>query len=96
VVNDTPQLLYLLHQKAGWAPGSVWTAAENLDPIGIRYPDLLVRSELLYQLRYPGPRLEAKSMKISLNTKYTKYVTGYCKYSLAINRSVGVVIFTDF
>jgi len=26
-------------QEAGWAPGPVWTGAENLDPTGIRSPD---------------------------------------------------------
>jgi hypothetical protein len=25
-------------QEAGWAPGPVWTGAENLAPTGIRYP----------------------------------------------------------
>jgi len=43
--------------KAGWAPGPVWTAAENLAPTGIRSPDGLVRSESLYRLRYPDPPL---------------------------------------
>ena len=41
-------------QEAGWAPGSVWTGAENLTPIGIRSPDRPVRSESLYRLGYPG------------------------------------------
>jgi hypothetical protein len=43
-------------QEARWAPGPVWTGAENLVPIGIRSPDLPVRSESLYRLSYPGPR----------------------------------------
>jgi hypothetical protein len=34
-------------QKAGWAPGPVWTGAENLVPTGIRSPDHPVRSESL-------------------------------------------------
>ena len=42
-------------QEAGWAPGPVWTGAENLDPTGIRSPDHPARSESLYPLRYPGP-----------------------------------------
>jgi hypothetical protein len=42
-------------QKAWWAPGPVWTAAENLAPTGIRSPDRPARSESLYRLRYPGP-----------------------------------------
>jgi hypothetical protein len=40
-------------QKAGWAPGPVWTGAENLAPIGIRSPDRQARSQSLYQLSYP-------------------------------------------
>jgi hypothetical protein len=37
-------------QEAGWAPGSVWTDAENLTSTGIRSPDLPARSESLYRL----------------------------------------------
>jgi hypothetical protein len=44
-------------QEAGWAPGSVWTVAENLAPTGIRSPDCPARSESLYRLRYPGPQV---------------------------------------
>jgi len=43
-------------QDAGWAPGSVWTGAENLAPTGKRSPDHPTRSESLYRLSYPGPR----------------------------------------
>ena len=41
-------------QEAGWAPGPVWTGAENLAPTGIRSPDRAARSQSLYQLRYPA------------------------------------------
>jgi len=43
-------------QEAGWAPGPVWTGAENFTPTGIRFPDIPGRSESLYRLSYPGPR----------------------------------------
>ena len=43
-------------EEAGWAPGPVWTGAENLAHIGIRSPDLPARSESLFRLRHPGPR----------------------------------------
>ena len=43
--------------EAGWAPGPVWTGAENLAPIGIRSPDHQARNESLYRLSYPGPVL---------------------------------------
>ena len=41
-------------QEAGWAPGPVWTGAENLVPTGIRSPDRPARSQSLYQLSYLG------------------------------------------
>ena len=44
-----------ISQEAGWAPGMVWTGAENLASTGIRSPDHLARSKSLYQLSYPGP-----------------------------------------
>jgi hypothetical protein len=40
-------------QEAGWAPGPVWTGAENLVPTGIRFPDRPARSQSLYRLSYP-------------------------------------------
>ena len=40
-------------QEAGWAPGLVWTGAENLALTGIRSPDRSTRSQSLYQLSYP-------------------------------------------
>jgi len=35
-------------QEAGWAPGPVWTIAENLAPTGIRSPDRPARIESLW------------------------------------------------
>ena len=64
VVNATPRPLYPprkdqvpIVQEAGWAPGPVWTGAENLAPTGIRSPDRPARSESLYLLGYLGPYL---------------------------------------
>jgi hypothetical protein len=34
-------------QDAGWAPGPVWTGAENLAPTGIRSPDRSALSQYL-------------------------------------------------
>ena len=44
-------------QEDEWAPGPVWTDAENLAPTGIRSPDRPARSQSLYQLSYPVPML---------------------------------------
>jgi hypothetical protein len=41
-------------QEVGWAPGPVWTGAENLTPTGIRSPDRPARGQSLYRLSYPA------------------------------------------
>ena len=41
-------------QEAGWAPGPVWTVAENLAPTMIRSPDRPARSQSLYGLSHPA------------------------------------------
>ena len=41
-------------QGLGWAPGPVWTGAENLASTGIRSPDRPARSQSLYRLSYPA------------------------------------------
>ena len=41
-------------QEAGWAPGPVWTVAENLTRTGIRSSDRPARSQSLYRLSYPA------------------------------------------
>jgi hypothetical protein len=44
-------------QEARWAPGPVWTDAENLAPTGIRSPDRPDRSQSLYRLHYLAHQL---------------------------------------
>ena len=39
-------------QEAGWAPGPVWTGAENITPTWIRSPNRPAHSQSLYRLRY--------------------------------------------
>ena len=41
-------------QEAAWAPGPVWTGAENLASTRIRSPDRPAHSQSLYRLRYPA------------------------------------------
>ena len=67
-VSVTPRPLFTpgkdpvhIVQEAGWAPGPVWTGAENLAPTGILSPDRPARSQSLYRLSYPGPRAETCS-----------------------------------
>jgi hypothetical protein len=45
-------------QEAGWAPGPVWTYAENLAPTRIRSPDRPDHSQSLYRLSYPAHVIE--------------------------------------
>ena len=49
-------------QKAGWAPGRVWTAAENLTPTGIRS-----HSQSLYRLRYTAHILKSREWLFGIN-----------------------------
>ena len=45
-------------QEAGWAPGPVWTGAENLAHTGIRSPDRPDRKQSLYRLTYPAHNIK--------------------------------------
>jgi hypothetical protein len=51
-------------EEAGWAPGPVWTCAENLAPTGIRSPDRPALSQSLYRLSYPAHRTESAVAKL--------------------------------
>jgi hypothetical protein len=50
--KDPAPILY----EAGWAPGPVWTSAENLAQTGIKSPNRPACSESLYRLSYRGPQ----------------------------------------
>jgi hypothetical protein len=58
-------------QEAGWASGPVWTNAENLAHTGIRSPERPARSESLYRLNYPGP-------KLTVSVCLIPYILRYC------------------
>jgi hypothetical protein len=53
LINSKQEFIPLV-QEAGWVQGPIWRGAENLSPTGIRFPDRPVRSQSLYQLRYPA------------------------------------------
>jgi hypothetical protein len=57
---------YPIVQEAGWAPGPVWTMAENLAPTGIRSPDRPARSESLYRLSYRSPIFSYSISKVKI------------------------------
>ena len=72
-VSVTPRPLFTprkdpvpIVQEAGWAPGPVWTGAENLNPTGIQSPDRPARSQSLYRLRYPAYGRHKPEAKIKM------------------------------
>ena len=60
-------------QEAEWAPGSVWTGAENLAPTGILFPNGPARSESLYRLSYRGPNVDSVEISpfVPLSVNFT-------------------------
>jgi len=87
-VSVTPRPLFTpgkdpvpIVQEAGWAPGPVWTGAENLAPTGIRSPDRPARSQSLYRLRYPA-LLNRESVKKYFNSQLYRLALKVTQYSL--------------
>jgi len=75
-VSVTPRLLFTpgkdpvpIVQEAGWAPGPVWTGAENLAPTGIGSPDRPTRSQSLYRLRYADHMQLKRRCEITMSKK---------------------------
>jgi len=61
-------------REAGWAPGPVWTGAENLASTGIRFLDHPASSQSLYRLSYPGPQYgDIEGMKHFVCTCYPPF-----------------------
>ena len=58
-----------------WAPGPIWTGAENLASTGIRSPDRPSRSQSLYQLSYPAHSIIIIIIIISISSSSS---TVYC------------------
>jgi hypothetical protein len=68
-------------QEAGWAPGPVWTGAENLVPTGIRYPDRPTRSSIAIPTELPGPlnmsiicRKAVDKIQVTLGLGFTPFI----------------------
>jgi hypothetical protein len=62
----SPWRLYIqvpVVQKVGWAPGTVWTGAENLTPTGILSKNRPASSEQLHRVSYPGPPFRANKLQ---------------------------------
>ena len=54
-------------QEAGWAPGPVWTGAENLVPTRIWSLDRPARNQSLYRLSYPAHKKFNNFYKLCFN-----------------------------
>ena len=76
-------------QEVGWAPGPVWTGAENLASTGIRSSDRPARSQSLYRLSYPGPQL---SQNIVLKWNLKKYFSRLCAGCVQLGIAVTLMI----
>ena len=70
VVSSTPRPHFTpgkdpipIVQEAGWAPGPVWTGAENLVPTGIRSRTVQSVAQLLYLLSYRAYKTDATANK---------------------------------
>ena len=77
-------------QEAGWAPGPVWTGAENLAPTGIRSTDLPGHTLSLYRMSYPAHTRFYQS----LNFHYSHFFPLHCILSLCTHFSSVVCIQT--
>ena len=70
-------------QEAGWAPGPVWTGAENLDPTGIWSPDRPTRSQSLHRLSYPAHNLHiVMQYLLNVRTCMTKRIVRHTYLAL--------------
>jgi hypothetical protein len=66
----------LIVQEAGWAPGPVWTGAENLTLTGIRSPDRPARSSVAIPTELPRPTFCTQTNLIYLQLSEYNYL--YC------------------
>jgi len=74
-------------QEAGWAPGRVWTGAENLAPTGIRSPYRPARSQSLYRLSYPAhycPLTRRIFLVFVKTVSYTRYTLTCIRFTYLI------------
>ena len=74
-------------QETGWAPGPVWTGAENLTLTGIRSPDRSARSKSLYWLSY------REQPKVNVNLPHVLLLcVRYLRSSSAVKHYTALVI----
>jgi len=72
-------------QEAGWAPGPVWTGAENLAFTGIRSPDRPAHSHSLYRLSYPAHLFVGHNILLRICSTYTVIFLLCCQIYITDN-----------
>jgi hypothetical protein len=87
-----PYLQVPIVQRTGQALRPVWTDAKNLSNTGIRSSDRLALSELLHQLRYPGPHTNAN---IDTTTTTTTTTTNNNNTNLTVEIQLRWNVYTE-
>ena len=92
MVSVTPRSLFTagkdpvpIVQETGWAPGPVWTDAENLASTRIRSPDRPARSSVAIPTELPGPL-----------AKQALVLTARQEFKLKINLALKKTVFLIF
>lgn len=57
-------LIYAVAQEEEWAPGQVWTSAENLAPSGKRSPTVQTAASRYTVCAIPALHIDVKSSKL--------------------------------
>ena len=85
--NDPVPIL----QKAGWAPGPVWTGGKSR-PQWDSIPDRPARSQSLYRLSYPAHKLKfVTNSKFGMSYRYESlFKTGPHKFKYNITNTSGI------
>jgi hypothetical protein len=99
VVSSTPRPHFTprkdtvhIVQEAGWAPGPVWTGAENLAPTRIRSPNRPARSQLLYRLSYRAHCSKCISLILPCSQgEKVIYFLGIREFCIKIERRISVL-----
>jgi len=96
VVSSTPRPHFTpgkdpvpILQEAGWAPGPVWTGAENLVPTGIRSLTVQPGSSVVIPTELPGPQ------SLVLNQAKKKIVSIFQTFTFADGRPENIKFWTD-
>ena len=94
-VSVTPRPLFTpgkdpvpIVREDGWAPGPVWTGAENLAATGIRSPDRPAHSQALYRLSYPAHNNCYTGKSISITYSENVFVALVIQHAMRMHRIV--------